>query len=234
MLAWRRSPSRSADAPRTVNPQRPLLWALLRHDCARRSGCRLRVSRRRSRAANTSARVATRRLADVPAERGAEGARRAVADAFGDLGKPEVVPAEQILRDRHAPGEQVFHRRQAHGAREALEERRARQRGRLRELGHRPRAREIAVHLPHRWRELRIGQPAQQPGGASSPGADRSASMSSTSTRRVSTRSRPALRSLASSPTSRTSTESRSAPRTCTSDGSSDTSSAASGESKTK
>src|SRR6185503_5496686 len=54
----------------------------------------------------------------------------------------------------------------------------------------------------------------------------------STSTRRVSTRSRPGLCSLDSSPTSRTSTESRSAPRTCTSAGSSDTSNAASGESK--
>ena len=109
------------------------------------------------------ARVAARRLAHVPAERGAEGARRAVADAFGDLGDPEVVAAEQILRDGHAPGEQVFHRRQAHGAHEALEERRARERGRLRELGHRPRTRELAVHLPHRGREPRIGQPAQQP-----------------------------------------------------------------------
>ena len=47
--------------------------------------------------------------------------------------------------------------------------------------------------------------PRSSPGGASSPGVDRSASMSSTSTSRVSTRSRPDLRSLDSSPTSRTS-----------------------------
>jgi hypothetical protein len=33
---------------------------------------------------------------------------------FGDLGEPEVVATEQILCDGHAPGEQVFHRRQAH------------------------------------------------------------------------------------------------------------------------
>jgi hypothetical protein len=33
----------------------------------------------------------------VSAERGAEGARRAVADAFRHLGQPEVLPAEQIL-----------------------------------------------------------------------------------------------------------------------------------------
>lgn len=86
----------------------------------------------------------------MPAERGAEGARRAVADAFSDLVEPELVAAEQILRDGHAPGEQVFHRRQAHGAREALEEPRARKCGRLRQLGYRLRTRELAVHLPHR------------------------------------------------------------------------------------
>jgi hypothetical protein len=84
----------------------------------------------------------------MPAERGAEGARRAVADALGDVGKPEVVAAEQIPRDGHPPGEQVFHRRQADSAREAFEERRARQRGRLREFGHGPRTRDVAVHLP--------------------------------------------------------------------------------------
>ena len=111
----------------------------------------------------TLAGVATRWLAHVPAERGAEGARRAVANAFGDFGDSQVVAAEQILCDGHAPGEQVFHWRQAHGAREALEERRARKRGRPRELGHRPRARDIAVHLLHRCCESRIGQPAQQP-----------------------------------------------------------------------
>jgi hypothetical protein len=36
-----------------------------------------------------------------------------VADAFGDLGEPDVVAAKEILRDGHAPSEQVFHRRQA-------------------------------------------------------------------------------------------------------------------------
>ena len=101
-------------------------------------------------ALETLARVATRRPAHVPAERGAEGARRTVADAFGDLVEPEVVAAEQVLRDGHAPGEQVFHRWQAHSAREAFEERRARKHGRLRELGNGPRTREMAVHLPHR------------------------------------------------------------------------------------
>src|SRR5688500_12767877 len=58
--------------------------------------------------------VTAGRLAYVPAKRGAEGARRAVADAFGDLVDSKVVAAEQVLRDGHAPGEQVFHRRQSH------------------------------------------------------------------------------------------------------------------------
>lgn len=34
----------------------------------------------------------------MPADRGAESAGRAVTDAFGDVGKPAVVSAEQILR----------------------------------------------------------------------------------------------------------------------------------------
>ena len=44
----------------------------------------------------------------MPAERGAEGARRAIANAFGDLGEPELVAAEQIFRDGHSPGEHSF------------------------------------------------------------------------------------------------------------------------------
>jgi hypothetical protein len=48
------------------------------------------------------------RMAHMPAERVAECARRAVADAFGDFGEPDVVAAEQVLRNRHAPGEQIF------------------------------------------------------------------------------------------------------------------------------
>ena len=186
---------------------------------------------RHQRRAGSAAGVAAWRLAHVPAERGAEGAGRAVADAFGDLGERDVVAAEQILCDGHAPGDQVLHRRQAHGAREALEERRARQRGRLRELGDRPRR----ASWPCMWRmagaSCGSANPRSSPGGASSPGVARSASMSRTSTRRVSTRSRPDRRSPASSPTSRTSTDSRSTPRTCTSAGSSETSNAASGES---
>jgi hypothetical protein len=46
----------------------------------------------------------------VPAERGAEGARRAIADAFGDFGHAEVVAAEQVFCDGHAPGEQILGR----------------------------------------------------------------------------------------------------------------------------
>jgi len=56
-------------------------------------------------------RVVTRRLAHVPGKRGAERARRAVANACGDRVEPEITAAEQILCDGHAPREQVFHRR---------------------------------------------------------------------------------------------------------------------------
>jgi NAD(P)-dependent dehydrogenase (short-subunit alcohol dehydrogenase family) len=62
----------------------------------------------------------------VAAERGAEGAGRTVSDPFGDRGEPEVFAPEQILRDGHAPAEQILHRRKADGAREAIEERRTR------------------------------------------------------------------------------------------------------------
>ena len=98
----------------------------------------------------------------MPAERGAESTRRAVADAFRDLVKSEVPLAEQILCDSHSPGEQVFHRRQPDDAREAFEERRARQCARLREPRDSPRTRELAVHLPYRRRQPRIGQTSQQ------------------------------------------------------------------------
>ena len=46
----------------------------------------------------TLARVATRRPADLPAERAAEGARRAVTDAFGDLAKPHSYAPEVAVR----------------------------------------------------------------------------------------------------------------------------------------
>src|SRR5262249_43394948 len=99
----------------------------------------------------------------MAAERDTEGARRAVAEPFSDLGYPEVVTAQQILGDGHAPGDQVLHGRPTDGAREALEECRARQRSRPCELSHRPRSCELTVHLPDRWRKSRIGQPAQEP-----------------------------------------------------------------------
>src|SRR4029077_11004388 len=63
---------------------------------------------------------ATRRRADVAPESNAEGARRAVADAFGDGGKPELFAAEQVLGDGHAPGEQMFHTRHARGECQAI------------------------------------------------------------------------------------------------------------------
>jgi len=57
----------------------------------------------------------------MPGERGAECARRAVADPFGGLIEPEVVASQKISRDGRSPGQQVFHRGQADGPREALE-----------------------------------------------------------------------------------------------------------------
>ena len=75
------------------------------------------------------ARIATRWLAHVAAECGAERTRRPVADAFRHFRKPEAFPAQQVLRDRHPPCEQVFHRWQADGTCEAFEERRTRQGG---------------------------------------------------------------------------------------------------------
>ena len=47
-------------------------------------------------------------------------------------------PPEQIFRDRHPPRQEIFHRRHAHVAHEALEECRPRQPGRPRELGYGP------------------------------------------------------------------------------------------------
>src|SRR5690606_8316352 len=58
---------------------------------------------------------------------------------------------------------QVLHRTKAHGLTEAIEERRSRECRRLRELGHRPRAREVTVHLTYRWRDPWIAQAAQEP-----------------------------------------------------------------------
>ena len=71
----------------------------------------------------------------MPAESCAEGACRAVTDTFSDLGYAEVRTAEQIFCDGHAPREEVFHGRHTHGAREALEERRARERQYRKPLG---------------------------------------------------------------------------------------------------
>lgn len=44
----------------------------------------------------------------MPAERGAEGAGRGVADPPRDLVEGDVLAAQQVLRNGHAPGEQVF------------------------------------------------------------------------------------------------------------------------------
>ncbi|MDT4842026.1 hypothetical protein FQZ97_759060 [compost metagenome] len=106
-------------------------------------------------------RVVTRWQTHVPAERRTESTGRAVADALGDLVHPDIGAAEQILRNDHPPGKQVFHWRLAKGAGKALEEGRARKSGNVSQLGHRPRTRKIAMHLPKGPRQVRIGQPPQ-------------------------------------------------------------------------
>ena len=90
-------------------------------------------------------------------ERCAEGTCRAVADTLRDLDEGYVPLAEEILGERHAPREQVFRWRYPHGAREAVEERRARKRSGPRELGHGPWACDVVVYLPYRRRQSRIG-----------------------------------------------------------------------------
>ena len=74
-----------------------------------------------------------------------------------DLDEGCVVLAEQVLGECHAPGQDVFHWRDPDGAREAVEERRARQRGGAGELGHGPRACDVVVDLPYRRRESLVG-----------------------------------------------------------------------------
>ncbi|MCY1547320.1 hypothetical protein D9M68_833710 [compost metagenome] len=76
--------------------------------------------------------------------------------------------------------------------------------------------------------------PRSRPGGALSSVVERSASISSSSTSRASTSSRPGRVSSDSSRTSFTRTGRRSMPHTCSSDGSSETSNVESGESNSK
>ena len=52
------------------------------------------------------ARVAAGGDADVAGEGGAEGAGGGVADALGDFVDGEVVAAEEVFGDGHAPGEE--------------------------------------------------------------------------------------------------------------------------------
>ena len=139
--------------------------------------------------------------------------------------------SQQILCDGHAPGEQVFHRCHAdvRVKRSKKAERDRQPSARVGPQSTNARADYASVVSRARYghRLTRAEAPEARPHLAFPY-----ASMSSTSTRRVSTRSRPDRRSLASSPTRRTSIESRSIPRTCTTDGSSETSSVESGVSK--
>src|SRR5690606_29478733 len=56
-------------------------------------------------------------------KRDAECTRGAITDAFGNVGDAALSPAQEVFRQGHTPGEQVFHRRDAHGTAKSLEKR---------------------------------------------------------------------------------------------------------------
>jgi NAD(P)-dependent dehydrogenase (short-subunit alcohol dehydrogenase family) len=98
----------------------------------------------------------------VSSESDAEGAGGTVADALRNLGYTALVTAQQVLRECHAPGEQIFHRRDADRAAKALEERRARERSFLRKLGDCPGVRRTVVQTADRGREPTVREPAHE------------------------------------------------------------------------
>jgi len=71
------------------------------------------------------ARVVRWRRSSVSRERDAERACRAITHAFGHLGYAESFPPQQVLRQGHAPAQEVFHRRNADFAPEPVEKCRA-------------------------------------------------------------------------------------------------------------
>ena len=89
----------------------------------------------------------------MPREGHAEGARGAVADVLRNLGDGDVLAPQEILRQRHAPAEQILHRRNAHCATEALEEGRTPERGLVRQLCNRPRPAWVLVHPSECYRQ---------------------------------------------------------------------------------
>src|ERR1700733_12039241 len=93
------------------------------------------------------ARKARRRRSYKAGERDGERALRAVADTLRDLADADLAPPEQVLRQGHAPGEQVLHGRDADRPTEALEEGRAGETGFLRQLGNRPGCGRAFMHL---------------------------------------------------------------------------------------
>ena len=133
------------------------------------------------------ARVAHRRQSDVAREGDAERAGRAVADAPGQRRPRRRRRARsRLLAERHAPRQQVLHRRDAHRAAEALEEGRARQRGFLRQLRDGPRLRSVFSCMARIATARRSSaSPRSRPGDAAVPAVERSASISSTSSSRA-------------------------------------------------
>jgi hypothetical protein len=147
----------------------------------------------------------------VPRKGGAERARRDVAYVNVDLGYTRLLPAQQVLCQRHPPAQQVLHRCHAHLAPEPFEERGPRECRLPREFDHGPSLARAVMHLPQRHGEPVVGEPAQQVGGAAGPAVERNASISMTLSRRATTTSRPGRLSCDSSFTSSTTVVSLSA-----------------------
>ena len=104
----------------------------------------------------------SRWCADATGESDAERARRAVTHSFGDLGYANSLPAQQVLRQRHAPTQQILHRRDPDLTPEPVKERRSRKCRPLCKLHHRPVLPGAFVHFPQREGESVVAKPAQK------------------------------------------------------------------------
>ena len=167
-------------------------------------------------------RIAPGRHPDMPAECDAQRAGRAVADAVRDLRRGQLALPQQAPGDLHAPAQQVFHRRDADGAGEALEERRTRQRGGLRSCGT-VQGRSIARASAAAPLRALVAQAFRRPGRIAGAGRAHGFDQQQLGQPRQHGRAAGAGRDV-SAATISTSRDSRGEPRTCTSAGSSDTS----------
>jgi len=98
----------------------------------------------------------------MPRESDTERARRAVAHALGDFRYTPLPLTQEILCQRHAPGQQIVHRRDTDLTTEAHEERGTRQCRFLGEIGNRPRMRRPLVHEADGGRKTCVGKTTYQ------------------------------------------------------------------------